>query len=92
MFLVNEKQLKELLRFCMKCGAAVEDVTEVKNKGSQHHLRVTCSVCCRYDWKFQPDLKSVKGLGNLSVTAGITFAGTFSSKRSYNKQQNCVYV
>ena len=81
-FLVYDQQLKELLRFCPKCGSLIisENTIEVQNEGSQLSLKLTCFNNCEYQWQSQPPLSSVKGAGNLLITAGIFFCGIPFSK------------
>lgn len=81
-FLVYEEQLKELLRFCPKCGSLIisENTIEVQNEGSQLSLKLTCINDCEYQWQSQPSLTNIKGAGNLLITAGIFFCGIPFSK------------
>ena len=41
---VYQSKLYELLRFCQKCGGPLNQsmIEEVKNTGSQLHLKITC--------------------------------------------------
>lgn len=81
-FLVFEEQLKELLRFCPKCGSLIisENTIEVLNEGSQLSLKLTCINDCEYQWQSQPPLTNIKGAGNLLNIAGIFFCGIPFSK------------
>ena len=49
-FLVYEERLKELLRYCPKCGSLLfsENTIEVHNEGSQLSLKLTCINSCEY--------------------------------------------
>ena len=80
--LVYEQQLNELLRFCPNCGSLIipENTIEVQNEGSQLSLKLTCINNCQYLWQSQPPLTSIKGAGNLLITAGIFFCGILFSK------------
>lgn len=75
--LVYESKLSELLCYCPKCGSSVDRSTikEVKNTGSQLHLKITCYNHCDVDWKSQPTVGSLKGLGNLFLATSIAFSG-----------------
>ena len=55
-FLVYEKNLYELLAHCPRCGSPVDRslISEVKNAGTQLHLRITCSRDCDTKWRSQP--------------------------------------
>ena len=75
--LVYESKLYELFRYCPKCGGHIDQslIKEVPNTGSQLHLKVTCSNHCDVDWKSQPSVGSLKGLGNLFLATSISFSG-----------------
>ena len=75
--LVYEKNLYELLAHCPRCGSPVDRflINEVKNTGTQLHLRITCSRDCDTEWRSQPLLGNLKCLGNLFVTTSIAFSG-----------------
>ena len=75
--LVYESKLFELLQHCPKCGADVDQslIQEVQNTGSQFHLKITCFNNCDVEWKSQPTVGSLKGLGNLFLATSIAFSG-----------------
>lgn len=75
--LVYESNLYELLRFCPQCGSRVDGslIEEMKHTGSQLHLKITCFNNCHVEWKSQPTVGSLKGLGNLFLSSSIAFAG-----------------
>ena len=75
--LVYESKLFELLRFCPNCGAHVDRslIEEMKNTGSQLHLKITCFNHCKVEWKSQPVVGSLHGLGNLFLSTSIAFSG-----------------
>ena len=81
-FLVFEKQLKQLLQRCLKCGSLVaqEDVKELQNEGSQLTLELTCANGCSYRWQSQPTLSGTKGEGNLLLAASVFFSGIHFAK------------
>lgn len=94
-FMVYEEQLKELLRFCPKCGSLIipESTVEVQNEGSQLSLKLTCINNCEYLWQSQPPLPNIKGAGNLLFTAGIFFCGIpFSKFAALSKLINLKFI
>ena len=94
-FMVYEEQLKELLRFCPKCGSLIisESTVEVQNEGSQLSLKLTCINNCEYLWQSQPPLPNVKGAGNLLITAEIFFCGIpFSKFAALSKLINLKFI
>ena len=80
LFLVYEEQLKELYRFCPKCGSFTVDAHEIQNEGSQLSIHLTCQNGCSYKWQSQPPLSTTKGRGNLALTAAIFFSGIHFAK------------
>jgi len=76
-FLVYESKLKELLKFCPKCGSPIDksQIHEHQNTGSQLILQLLCISGCSFKWKSQPIVGALHGLGNLFLTACITFTG-----------------
>ena len=90
-FLIYEQKLKELLRFCPRCGALIvpESIEEVQNEGTQLTLKLNCMNNCSYKWQSQPALCDIKGAGNLLVSAGIFFCGIpFSKFQSFSRLIN----
>ena len=77
MLFVYESKLRQLLKFCPQCGNGLDGtlIEEVKNVGSQLHLKLNCLNGCNYEWRSQPEVESVKGLGNLFLSTGIVFSG-----------------
>ena len=75
--LVYESKLYELLAHCPNCGGAVDrsEIQEVNNTGSQLHLKITCFNHCDVDWKSQPTVGALNGLGNLFIASSIAFSG-----------------
>ena len=75
--LVYESKLYELLQHCPKCGANVDTslIEEVQNTGSQLHLKINCFNNCDVEWKSQPTVGKMKGLGNLYLATSIAFSG-----------------
>ena len=63
---VYQSKLYELLRFCPKCG--------------QLHLKITCFNNCTVEWKSQPEIGALKGLGNLFISTSIVFSGLSFAK------------
>ena len=82
MLLVYESNLYELLRFCPNCGSSVDQslIQEVKNTGSQLHLKIACFNNCDIDWKSQPTVGGLKGVGNLFLATSIAFSGLTFAK------------
>ena len=76
-FIVYESKLYELLKYCPNCGGHVDSsvIEEVPNTGSQLHLKISCFNDCLVDWKSQPQVGALKGLGNLFLSTGIAFSG-----------------
>ena len=76
-FLVYEDNLRELLKFCPKCGSPVinEEIEERENEGSQYSVSINCLNGCKFTWQTQPSTPGVKGDGNLALTAGLFFSG-----------------
>lgn len=70
------------MRYCLKCGSLIfsGNTIEVQNEGSQLSLKLTCINNCEYQWQSQPPLTSMKGAGNLLITAWIFFCGIPFSK------------
>ena len=90
-FLIYEQKLKELLRFCPRCGALMvpENIEEVQNEGTQLSLKLNCMNNCNYKWQSQPTLWDIKGAGNLLLSAGIFFCGIpFSKFESFSRLIN----
>ena len=75
--LVYEDNLRELLKFCPKCGSPVntEETEERENGGSQYSVKINCLNGCNFTWQTQPSLPGVKGEGNLALSAGLFFSG-----------------
>ena len=90
-FLIYEQKVKELLRFCPRCGALIvpENIEEVQNEGTQLSLKLNCMNNCNYKWQSQPTLWGIKGAGNLLLSAGIFFCGIpFSKFESFSRLIN----
>ena len=62
LFLIYEEQLKELYRFCPKCGSFTVDLHEIQNEGSQLSIHLTCQNGCNYKWQSQTPLSTTKGI------------------------------
>ena len=78
---VYQSKLYELLRFCPKGGPLDQSmIEEVKNTGSQLHLKITCFNNCTVEWKSQPEIGALKGLGNLFISTSIVFSGLSFAK------------
>ena len=77
MLLVYEDNLRELLKFCPKCGSPVnsEEIKERESEGSQFSVKINCLNGCNFTWQTQPCIPGVKGEGNLALTAGLFFSG-----------------
>ena len=80
LFLVLEEQLKELYRFCPKCGSFTVDAHEIQNEGSHLSIHLTCQNGCSYKWQSQPPMSTTKGRGNLALTSAIFFSGIHFAK------------
>ncbi|XP_057311946.1 uncharacterized protein LOC130649632 [Hydractinia symbiolongicarpus] len=83
-FLVYESKLFELLGRCPRCGGPVDqsEIREVMNTGSQLHLKINCFNECNIEWKSQPMVGSLNGLGNLFISTSIAFSGVPFAKIS----------
>ena len=77
LLLVYEDNLKQLMKFCPKCGSPIntDDTSEVQNEGSQYSVKLSCLNGCDFVWHSQPSLPEVKGEGNPMLTTGICFSG-----------------
>ena len=53
LFLVYESKLYESLKFCSRCGNYLDKrlIEDVKNSGSQLHLKLNCLNGCNVQWK-----------------------------------------
>ena len=82
LLLVYEDNLRELLKFCPKCGSPVisDKIEERENEGSQYSVSINCLNGCKFTWQTQPSLPGVKGEGNLALHAGLFFSGIQFSK------------
>ncbi|KAJ7375187.1 hypothetical protein OS493_001930 [Desmophyllum pertusum] len=80
-FLVYEEQLKELLRFCPRCGSLIiqESTVEVQNEGSQLSLKLTCinnlyhSLYLKYLPKLQHFTHDVMKVGTMLAVLDHNF-------------------
>ncbi len=72
-FLIFENCLKQLLRFCFKCGAVVEH-TESIVRGSMLGVKLSCMNGCELIWHSQPLIRKMPA-GNLLVAGAILFTG-----------------
>ena len=70
-------ELMKLLRRCMKCGELLTSTNVLLNQGSQFAVTMECFRGCKYRWSSQPELKPLRGQGNLDLTCAITFAGWY---------------
>ena len=73
---VYESNLYELLAHCPKCGSVVDRsmIKEVQNTGRLLHLKITCFNSCNVEWKSQPSVGGLKGLGNIYLSTSIAFS------------------
>ena len=62
LFLIYEEQLKELYRFCPKCGSFTVDAHEIQIEGLKLSMYLTCQNGCSYKWQSHPPLSTTKGI------------------------------
>ena len=72
-FIVFESCLKQLLRFCCKCGAVVVH-TETFVRGSMLGAKLKCMNGCEVIWHSQTLLRKMPA-GNLLIAGAILFTG-----------------
>jgi len=75
MLLVYETHLKQLLKYCIKCGSIIDGIEEKKRVGSQYTLKLSCANGCLFEWSSQPQTYGTKGTGNVSFVAATEMAG-----------------
>lgn len=75
-FLVYEKQLEQLIRFCPICGEIViSDSIKLATNGSSLTITFTCLNGCNGTWKSQPENTHTKGTANIMLTSAISLSG-----------------
>ena len=62
LFLIYEEQLKELYRFCSKCGSFTADAHGIQNEGLHLSIHLTCFNGCSCKRQSQPPLSTTKGI------------------------------
>ena len=64
-FIIYEKCFRKFLKYYPKCGSLINSALteEVKNEGTQFHLKLHCINNCEVDWKSQPEMENMKGAG-----------------------------
>ena len=79
-FLVFESNLKQLLKYCFKCGGLIDPTLtkEIHNEGSQASFRFTCVNERDLTWSTQPKIENVKGVGNVFLIAATEMSGSYS--------------
>jgi len=80
LFFAYEEQLKELYRFCPKCGSFTVDAHEIQNEGSQLSIDLTCQNSCSYKWQSQPPWLPLKAEEIFALTAAIFSSGIHFAK------------
>ena len=75
--LVYEDNLRELFKFCPKCGSPVntDEIEETENEGTQYSVKINCLNGCTFTWQSQASIPGVTGEGNLALSAGLFFSG-----------------
>ena len=77
-YLVFWSSLKELFRFCMKCGSTITEIS-FASTGSMLTVRTSCMNEHDSSWNSQPILSSTP-VGNLLLCSSILFTGNTFTK------------
>ena len=81
-FIVFESKLLELMKFCQKCGAPINEYTK-STKGPTVTFHIECLKDCKYTWKSQSDNATLL-LSSGILTTGNTFTKVASFSAAIN--------
>ena len=84
-FIVFEDNLRELLRFCMRCGSPITKCE--KGKLSCVSYSIECHNGCHYTWKSQPSCSSL-----LIASSIFTTGNTYSKLSSFARALNLNFI
>ena len=85
-YIVFEDNLKELMRFCMKCGSPVTHIAS-HDKGSSVSYTMECHNGCKNTWSTQPPIASL-----MIASSIISTGNTYSKVASFAKAMNLKFI
>ena len=84
-YIVFEDNLRELMRFCMKCGSPVTKCKKVRSSCVSYSIE--CHNGCHYTWKSQPSNASL-----LVASSIFTTGNTYSKMSSFARALNLKFI